>query len=229
MTRFKVASIAMLVVALLACGVTRQARDVKYSGFLGDYSILKPGPEGGAKLVYQNPDADIKSYDKIMLVPVTIWSGEGSDMNGLSQEDRKMVADRLYAVLQERLAKDYTMVQQPAPHTMRIAAALTAADRSYPVMDTISTIVPIGLGVSTLKAIATGKPAFVGEASVEVRVTDAETGTLLFEAVDSRVGTKNPTAVWNKWEDVDAAFTYWADRMGYKLCEERGATGCVAP
>ena len=96
-------------------------------------------------------------------------------------------------------------------------------------MDTISTIVPIGLGVSTLKAIATGKPAFVGEASVEVRVTDAQTGALLFEAVDSRVGTKNPTAVWDKWEDVDAAFQYWADRMGYKLCTERGAADCVAP
>ena len=229
MTPIKVASIALLVAALLACGVTRQARDVKYSGFLGDYSILKPGPEGGAKLVYQNPGVDFKSYDKIMLVPVTIWAGEGSDMNDLSPEDRKMVADRLYAVLQERLARDYGLVSQPEPNTMRIAAALTAADRSYPVMDTISTIVPIGLGVSTLKAIATGKPAFVGEASVEVRVTDAVSGELLFEAVDSRVGTKNPTAVWDKWEDVDAAFTYWANRMGYKLCTERGATDCVAP
>lgn len=229
MTHFKIASIAILVVALLACGVTRQARDVKYSGFLGDYSILKPGPDGGAKLVYQNPEADIKSYDKILLVPVTIWSGEGSEMNDLAAADRKMVADRLYSVLQERLAKDYSLVSQPEPHTMRIATAITAADRSYPVMDTISTIVPIGLGVSTLKAIATGKPAFVGEASVEVRVTDAQTGAILFEAVDSRVGTKNPTAVWDKWEDVDAAFQYWADRMGYKLCTERGATGCVAP
>lgn len=229
MTQFKVASIATLVVALLACGVTRQARDVEYSGFLGDYSILKPGPEGGAKLVYQNPAADIKSYDKILLVPVTIWAGEGSAMNDLSAEDRKMVADRLFSVVHDRLAKDYTMVQQPAPHTMRMAIAITAADRSYPVMDTISTIVPIGLGVSTLKAIATGKPAFVGEASVELRVTDSQTGAILFEAVDSRVGTKNPTAVWDKWEDVDAAFSYWAERTGYKLCTERGAIGCVAP
>ena len=78
-------------------------------------------------------------------------------------------------------------------------------------------------------AIATGKPAFVGEASVELRATDAGTGTVLFEAVDSRVGTKNPMAIWDKWEDVDTAFAYWADRLGYRLCMERGATGCVAP
>ena len=225
----KFAVVTVLIAALCACGVTRQAREVRYSGFLGDYSILQPGPEGGAKLVYQNPDANLGSYSKILLVPVTIWAGEGSDMNDLSPEDRKMVADRLYAVVQERLAKDYTLVAQPEPGTMRIAIALTAADRSYPVMDTISTLVPIGLGVSTLKAIATGKPAFVGDASVELKATDAENGTVLFEAVDSRVGTKNPTQIWDKWEDVDAAFQYWADRLGYKLCTERGATDCKAP
>jgi hypothetical protein len=225
----KIATVALLIATLVACGVTRQAREVKYSGFLGDYSILKPGPEGGAKLVYENPNAKIGSYSKIMLVPVTIWTGEGSDMNDLSAEDRKLVADRLYSVVHARLAKDYAMVTAPEPGSMRIAIAITTAESSYPVLDTVSTIVPIGLGISTLKAIATGKPAFVGEASVELRSADAVSGELLFEAVDSRVGTKNPTEFWNKWEDVDTAFQYWADRLGYKLCTERGATGCVAP
>ncbi len=225
----KIISVVLLAASLCACGVTRQAREVKYSGFLGDYSILQPGPDGGAKLVYQNPEANIGSYKDIWLVPVTIWSGEGSQMNELSAEDKKLVADRLYSVVHARLAKDYTMVETAGPSTMRIAIAITSAESSYPVLDTVSTIIPIGLGVSTLKAIATGRPAFVGEASVELRATDAANGTLLFEAVDSRVGTKNPTQFWNEWEDVDAAFSYWADRLGYKLCTERGATGCVAP
>jgi hypothetical protein len=62
-----------------------------------------------------------------------------------------------------------------------------------------------------------------------VKITDATTGTILFEGVDSRVGTKNPSGIWDKWEDVDSALAYWADRMGYRLCTERGGTGCVAP
>ena len=161
----KIATVAFLIATLVACGVTRQAREVKYSGFLGDYSILEPGPEGGAKLVYQNPNANIGSYTKIMLVPVTIWTGEGSEMNDLSAEDRKLVADRLFSVVHARLAKDYTMVGTPEPGAMRIAIAITTAESSYPVLDTVSTIVPIGLGISTLKAIATSKPAFVGEAT----------------------------------------------------------------
>jgi hypothetical protein len=219
----------IVVLSLVACGVTRQARDVKQSGFLGDYSILKPGPDGGARLVYLNPSANIKSYDKILLEPVTIWTAEGSQMNDLSKEDRVMVANRLYALLQARLAKDYKLVAAPEPGTMVIAAALTSAESSYPVLDTISTIVPVGLAVSTLKAAATGRPAFVGEASAEMKITDASTGTILFEGADSRVGTKNPSGVWNEWEDVDSALAYWTDRLGYRLCVERGGTGCVAP
>lgn len=229
MKLLRVSAALVLAMALVACGPTRQARDVKQSGFLGDYSIMKPGPDGGALLVYQSPNADWKSYDKILLEPVSIWTGGDSQMNELSKEDRKQVADRLYSLLQARLAKDYTLVSAPEPGTMRIAAALTSAEHSYPVLDTVSSIIPIGLAVSTLKAGITGRPAFVGEASAEIKITDATTNALLFEAVDSRVGTKNPTGLWDKWEDVDNALAYWANRTGYKLCVERGTPGCVAP
>jgi len=224
----KIATVVILVAALFGC-VTRQSRDMKQSGFLGDYSMMKPGPDGGALLAYQNPDADIKSYDKILLEPVQIWMGTDSQMKDLAKEDRQKVADKLFSLLHARLSKDYQMVQTPGPGTLRIAAAITSAEQSYPVMDTVSTLMPIGLALSSLKAIATGRPAFVGEASAEVKITDATTDVILFEAADSRVGTKNPSAIWNSWEDVDSALAYWADRLGYRLCVARGATGCVEP
>lgn len=225
--RFAIVLIAL--VALVACGATRQARDVRQSGFLGDYSALVDGPPGGALKVYKNPDADWKSYDKILLDPITIWMGVDSQMSKLSKEDRTTVANRFYSLLHARLAKDYTMVETPQPGALHVAVALTSAEHSYPVLDTVSTLLPIGLGLSTLRAVATGRPSFVGEASVEVKIVDATTGTILTEAIDSRVGTKNPTAIWSKWEDVDAAFSYWSELLGYRLCQERGATDCVAP
>lgn len=225
----RLAAVLFLGLALVACGVTRQARDVKQSGFLGDYSRLEPGPDGGARKLYQNPNAKLGSYDKILLAPVTIWTGEGSEMNDLAKEDRQRVANRLFELLHARLSKDYAIVTAPGPGVLRVEAAITSAERSYPVLDTVSTIVPIGLGISTLKAVATGKPTFVGEATAEMRLSDAATGEVLAEAVDSRVGTKNPTGLFDKWEDVDSALTYWTDRLGYKLCVERGAAGCVAP
>ena len=40
------------------------------TGFLGnDYSLLKPGQEGQAALVYLNPNVRWSQYDKVMLEP----------------------------------------------------------------------------------------------------------------------------------------------------------------
>ena len=229
MSLSKIAAVVLVSFSMIACGATRQARDVEQSGFLGDYSKLEPGPDGGARMVYENPDARLESYDKILLEPVAIWTDGDSQMNELSKEDRQMVANHLFELLYLRLSQDYQMVQAPEPGTMSIAAALTSADSSNPALDTVSTIVPVGIVLSTLKAAATGKPAFVGEASVEMKISDASTGVVLLEAVDSRVGTKNPSGLFNKWEDVESALAYWADRTGYRLCVARGATGCTAP
>jgi len=43
------------------------------SGFLGDYSQLKPGNAGQAQLVYINPDAKWSDYSKVILEPVELW------------------------------------------------------------------------------------------------------------------------------------------------------------
>ena len=37
------------------------------SGFLGDFSQLWPGPYGDPALLYRNPDANFRKYDKFMI------------------------------------------------------------------------------------------------------------------------------------------------------------------
>ena len=48
--------------------------------------MLSEGKEGKALLVYQNPKANWASYDKVMLDPVTVWMGAGSQMVDVSPE-----------------------------------------------------------------------------------------------------------------------------------------------
>jgi len=229
MTKSRSAVVALVLLVLTGCAVTRQARSVEKSGFLGDYSQLKPGPDGGALLVYKNPASDIKRYDKVLLDPVAIWTKSGSELSELSKEDRTRIVNHLYTLLQMRLAKDYKLVTTPEPGTLRIAVAITDADSSNPTLDTVSTLLPVGLAVSTLKAVATGKPASVGDASAEMKVTDATSDDVIYAAVDRRFGTKNPTGLFNRWEDVDSAMAYWADRAAFRLCTDRGDANCVAP
>src|SRR5271167_5148444 len=45
------------------------------TGFLGpDASKLAPGPEGGAALVWLNPNAQWSTYTKVQLLPVEFWA-----------------------------------------------------------------------------------------------------------------------------------------------------------
>ncbi|MGH8472379.1 MAG: DUF3313 family protein, partial [Gammaproteobacteria bacterium] len=112
---------------------------------------------------------------------------------------------------------------------LRLAVAITEAEKRWVTLDTISTLYPAARVLSQAKSMATGTQSFVGEASAELKVTDAETGGLLMAAVDRRAGGKTLEKGFSSWADVESAFQYWAERVRYRLCNERGGTGCVAP
>ncbi|HEX7074539.1 MAG TPA: DUF3313 domain-containing protein [Hyphomicrobiaceae bacterium] len=219
------------VVALVGgCGATQQARDVETSGFLGeDYALLRQGGENESLLTYRAPDADWRAYDKIQLDPVTVWTRDGSAFKDASAAERQQLADDLYAAVYKELAEDYQMVSAPGPGVMRIQVALTDAQASNPMLDTVSTVMPAGLAVSGATGLVTGKPGFVGEARAEAKVTDATTGELLGAAADRRVGGKSLGGSIDSWDDADQAFQYWAEQFRYRLCTQRGDTDCEPP
>jgi hypothetical protein len=222
---------ACAVATLAGCAATQQARDVETSGFLGnDYAMLREGEEGEALLVYRNPNADWAAYDNVKLDPVTIWVGEESAFEDFSAEDQQTLADMFYTAIHQELAKDYAMVDALGPDVLHIQVALTDGEASNPALDTISTVVPMGLAMSQTVGLVTGEPTFVGNASGEAKVSDGATGELLAAAVDKRVGGKSlsgePT---DSWGDVSQAMEYWAKQLRYRLCTERGGTDCVTP
>ena len=219
-----------LVLLFSACASTKQAKEVETrSGFLGDYSALSKGKEGEALLVYKNPNANIAKYSKILLTHVKIWTGKKSKLRKIPKKDLQDLANFFYSELHKNLSKDYQMVIKSHPGTLKVEVAITDADSSNATMNTISTIVPQALLFSSLKSVATGKAGFVGEATVEGRITDAQTGEILFAAIDRRVGGKEIDGMTDSWDDVKKAFTYWAKKLAYRLCQERGGSNCVKP
>jgi hypothetical protein len=98
------------------------------------------------------------------------------------------------------------------------------------VLDIVSTVVPQAHVLSSLDKLITGKPAFVGEAQVEVKVTDSLTGALLAAAVDHRVGGKTLTASqFRSWGDVETMMRLWASHGSSRLCQLAARARCVAP
>jgi hypothetical protein len=222
--------VALILFVMTACASTQQANTVLQSGFLGDYSILQKGAgDNEALLRYVNPIADWKHYTKVMIDPVQLWMGQESSLRTIPPEERIRLTSLLFGKIRDGLLADYQVVREPGPHVMRVSVALTEARASNPVLDTISSVLPTGYVVSGTKSLATGTGTYVGAASVEAKITDAELGTLLAAAVDRRGGAKTLSGVTSKWNDVEESFQYWASTLRYRLCQWRGEHSCVKP
>lgn len=228
-------ALALLVALPVGCAPTKQARSVKTAGFLGDiYGSMHKGGDGEALLVYRNPkNATIPrgTYKKILLDHVQVWGPPTTDVT--KQKNAQRVADLFYALLYQELSKDYEMVTAPGPGTLHLQAAITKADPTMVILRAVSTIpTPMNaLAVaSALKNLGTGKPLFVGEASIEGKVSDAQTGEVLAATVDDRVGRKRlDLDSFNSWDDVYKALEYWSQLTRFRLCEARGSKECVTP
>ena len=211
------------IVCLLGACATMQARSTTTSGFLKDYSQLKAGKDGQALLVYIDPNANLKSYTRILMDPVKLYASSEHSMENVSLDDRKKLLNYADASIREHLAKDYVFVQEPGPGVMRLRFALTETDSSYVVLDTVSTILPIGLALAGLQTAATGSCSFVGSAGAEMELQDSQTGKRLAAAVDRQVGGKvtGKGDKFDEWHTVKNAIDLWAQRLQSRLAEQR--------
>jgi hypothetical protein len=235
----RMAAVAIIfMLAVTGCAATQQARFVEKSGFLQEYyplmhegkrSIVGESAEDQALLVFINQKPDWRKYKKIYLDNVTVWVGKDGQLSKVKPADRQRMADVAFAKFHEALAKDYEIVNQHGPDTMWMQFAITEADSSYPVLDTISSLIPQARMASGLKSVATGVSAFTGSASGEFKVTDSESGDLLGAAVDRRGGTKSLMGVTDSWNDVEEAYRFWAEKVRYRLCQFRKDSNCIKP
>lgn len=195
---------------------------VEPSGFLSDYSILKPGDEGQAALLYWNDAVDFSVYDSVMVDPVTVWLGNESPMKDVSPEERQKLADEFHSSIVAALQPTFRITNQSGPRTMRIRVALIDAQESAPVMDTISTYIPQARLVQSVLSLGSDTAGFVGEASAEAEVLDAQSNVLLAAGVDRRAGTKALSGgTFSAWGDVRRAFDAWSGQFVRNLDFQR--------
>ena len=236
--RQTIGAILILMLVVTGCATTQEAKSVEKSGFLGDYSLLKEGERGAfmqgaenqALLYYKNPSADWRKYKKIQLDPVTIWmSQKDSQLKDVTPEDRQRLAGLLWSKLDEQLRKDYEITNQSGPDVLKVQVAITEAESSNAVLDTITSLIPQTRLLSGMVSMGRGVSLFTGSSSVEFKLTDTENGSIVAEAVDRRGGTKSIIGATKSWNDVEQAYRFWAEKLRYRLCQERKGMECVEP
>ena len=216
----------LVIAALCACAgpKTERAQRIDVYGYLGDYTMFQKGATGRALYVYRKPDVDFSDYEKVLLDPVIFWWEHSNRLEEVP-EDAQILNDKLHQLLHKELSEYYQMVSAPEKNTMRMTVALTDVKKT----GTYLGAGYLALASKKLSETALDTPALVGEASVEIKITDAASGEMLAAVVDRRLGSGKIEKSVSSWEDVYNIFDFWADMMGYRLCREFGRKDCKRP
>jgi len=199
------------------------AGDLPFSGFLGNpgvYDQLTPGPEGGAKLRWLKPGVNFSEYDKFMVDSVIFYLSDQSEYKGIDPQEMKDLADSFNKELVDALKYKYTIVTEPGPNVARIRVAITNIKASKPGVSAVTSIVPIGLGVSVIKKGASGGWSGGGETCAELMVLDSSSNDVIAMAVDQQKAAFS--ARFSKYGSANDAFKFWSGRLVTFLDEARG-------
>lgn len=232
--RIRSRMVAMAACLLAAgCSTTKQARSVTPSekgdaAILGDYgALLQEGKDDQALLRYENPATNWSQYTKAIIEPVKFEKPEDASAGDL--EDLQKLADASHGLLIQEMGQVLEIVKEPGPGTLKVESAIYNAQKKRAVMNFISGVMPIGMGINAIAVAIRGKPLSVGELSGEMKVTDAATGQLVLVAVDRRVGRKYQSAEFKSLGEAYDAIEYWAKRARFVTCERKGLPDCQEP
>ena len=217
--RIRFSLLALCLLLLSACATTQkvaiQQTDVNCAFLANECALLTPGGEGQVGLRYINPAAQWTQYNKIMIDPVTFWSGSSTRV---SPADQQTLVNYLSQQLTLHLGQKFVIVQQPGPGIMKLDAALVDMSSATPMLRTISMMVPQARLLSSLKYLATGSFPFVGGAQAELKITDSVSGEVLGLFVDRRIGGGAVTNAFQwRWGDAENAVNHWAELAATRL------------
>lgn len=182
------------------------------SGFLGEWAKnLQPGPEDGAKERWLKPGVNFAKYNRIMLDSVIFYLAEDSEDKRIDASEMKELADECNHELVVFLQGTYPIVAAPGPDVVRIRFAITDIKQSRPVLSGVTSVLPVGLGISLVKEGVTGSWTGAGMTVAELMALDSMTNEVIAVARDERTAGFGDR--FAKWGSTKEAFLYWAQRL----------------
>ena len=170
---------------------------------------FKPGPEGGAKLVWIKEGLDPAKYDKFMVDYVVFALAPESKYKGINADEMKQMADQASLAIVNAIKEKYPVVSEPGPDVARVRIAIVDLEQSRPVVSVITTVVPVGLGISLVKKGATGEWTGAGLTKAEILVLDSVTNEVIAAEYDDY--SAKFTERYTKWGSLDDAFKHWGE------------------
>jgi hypothetical protein len=191
-----------------------------YSGFLGDYSGLRPVVGHKGLLKYINPETDFKPYTKVMFDPVEVYLVPNPKYKGARPDVLKQMTDDVLQAFIRNLEPDYQVVAETGPDVLRVRMAITGLQLVRTDVSGFD-FLPIKAAFNAGRAVAGRSPRHA-EFSAEFEVLDAQ-GKRAAAAVVTRAGDKTlKQGAQLTWADVDAITDYWGKNFRHELDTLRG-------
>jgi hypothetical protein len=198
------------------------AAEPKYSGFLGEYSAnLQPGPEGGAKMRWLKPGIDFSKYNKLMVDSVIFYFAEDSEEKGINAEEMKELSDAFNQEIVNALKDKYPIVADPGPDVARLKIAITGVKKSKPGVSAVTSVLPVGIGISLIKKGVGGSYSGSGGTHAEFMALDSMSNDVIGAAADER--TAGYTERFTSLGSAKEAFKFWAGRIATFMDSTRAA------
>lgn len=185
----------------------------EFSGFLKDYSNLKPNASLGENaLTFSNPDEhkNLHKYIAMIVDPVQVYLASNADESKLPDKARGVGARYFHNALIEAVSTAFPVVDQPGPLVLRLRSAIIGVDVGAPVPDADK---------SANAADALDNAINIGKVGVEMELVDSETGEQVAAmvdrenlGVDAEIGSVDFSRR-EKYAAAREAFDGWAHRV----------------
>lgn len=228
MPRTTAAAFGTIVLALLASPTSAQQGAVaaassvpNASGFLQDYTRLKPVPDKEGRYAWTAPDAELRPYTRFVLPPMEVWIDRDAQYRGLSADVVQRLAGIYQSSFARVLAPEYAVVSQPGPGIATCRFAITGLTPERPGFTPLD-VIPIKAAFTLVRA-ATGTAAQVARVSAEIECQDSVSRKPLIEAVITGVGERKfvegqPIT----WPEVEPVLASWAQDFKTRLNAVQG-------
>jgi hypothetical protein len=164
------------------------------SGFLGDYSELRPSPRHPDTLYEQSPE--FASYDAFLIDPVVLLTDTTKRGIELSEQDRIELAAAVGDELRSALSPGIPVVDQAGEGVARVRAAITE----------------LAVG-----GIGPNGEIWLGGAAVEMEVVDSLTGKRVAAAIEADsidpLDEGHTVEQINGFNDAGTVFRHWSQRF----------------
>jgi hypothetical protein len=242
----------LLLACLCGCSATTSqngaspaasAKEV-HGGFLSRYDLLQPVAGGDGARSWREEGVDWQQYDKVLIERIRVFLKDDSAQKGIDPTDLKMLTDYFYEALKKEIGPTARIVDQPGPGVLGLRIAITDLMPTNTNLSLAGTLTPYAFVAEASSGPASGRPAgstpYLGECGIEVQFLDGQTGRVVAEFTDTRIGKKydldtssGGVEAAKKWVDgyldsfttwnyAKEAFDLWASLFRKRFEELRG-------